>query len=1694
MSRVQLNAVLNLIDVNINPAIFRRISAALAGSVPATVNIYNNMQRINRTTQNFNTTLRNTTAGLSNASSISNVLLRRMAQFAILLPTFVTLNNAIQGSVRFLFEFDNLLRDVVRVDVKGLASRMEEIGDAALGTAREFGVTGTTVLELQKTFVQAGLTIEQAQERSRLAIIATQTSTLESADAIEFLIAASEQFGLSTSELEAALDGLVKVEDAAAVEAQDIAEAFRTGGNSLAAFSKNINDSIGLISALRQQTRKSGREIGTFFKTLQTRIFAAGDARSAVEALGVTVQNLDGSLRPTKDVLNDLKDAFDGLSEAQQANAAKAIGGVRQYESLVATLNSLDNANRLSELSAQASGAAEEKRIITDEKLNIVLGKLISQGESLAEALGDAGIEDTIVKALKAATALLEVFTKMANVVNNLGGNLAPLLALGGVMLGRSVFGFGRGPATGTPPIPPGGGPIPPVPPVPPLPPPPPTVNPYGTGRIGRFAQTVDTFRQTPQGVAGLTTLGLVLPIVTDKLGDFLNGLNKSNNVLASASIDALKLSGETAAVTAQFAVLGPNVAAAAGAFSSVVGAISTIKVAYDEEIKARNELKKAKEKEVQSSQAFQLMTTRLGAGLLEQLSQSVRGREVDKNIQTQVNEAFSRFASTNLTEAGIAGLGQQDIAEALFSNPRQFKEFISSNKDYLESIAKQEGTTQQLTELFGGLADGSLQTGQAFKSLLLVLGAGERGVNETTGAIKRAFDFQELLKGLEISGIVTEIDKTNREIASVVRDTTNIQTNGINSVKDEIDLLKSKLDEARLSANITGESLDKELTYSFINLKQSLFSLKDTELSNFVTDLQNLPNISSETEEGRLALENLKKTIRDLAPAEQKAVEEVLKAQNRRVQNGRQAEEEALRLQEAIRQRELKLFEENSNAALSAFENQQKLNAELAQFGKGIDLSILSKLQDISTIDIENVLSGVSELEQPLQDLIKRTFGTAINQGVLDAQNKYDQTLQESSSILAILENRLNSVNEKIGMQAYVNERASLLIQKSSLEKEIENEKTKSSIQIANARLNVLDAEIKAQEKAKEAAEKLREARLRLTDAERNLSNEVFDANRSFEEFRQQKISELFEEEANARNQLKEAQKAIIDSTNDLSEAYAALEAAETAFADAIADGSVQSSKFARDIAQLNGEIIGFNGQLSSITQTFTSALSIGNISLQKRIELERQLAEETLSFLQQTRDSIIGAGTQIFGQAPEENRALMEGIAGLRLVADQLGGSFQSFLSLDTAGLQEATNSLLSLPVDFRKQILSALSFLPSTMSVGGFSIDQLREAIGQIGAGISPEAGLPSIEELGNQQIEQLRNLQELALQDAQLQFSQVTDAKEQLELAKQQLEVSKIQEQRASENLTNIQALTMQEFDVLVAANEERRQLLEAIMSTDDRNTLAQLEQEAKLFDQQNTVFRDIGNTLVNTIQGVLGARLAQIEAKTELANLTNRATGYIPNFAKGNLSPREAAGLLRAASREKRMMPTGASLAVANTSEAIIPMHNRGYLPNFAEGNYASPIAAGIESIRGINETIVAAISRSVTQALADLRSGEDVSSSEILSEILSQLTALNETSDEINSSNAAIQSNTTSTNVAAQSANGQSVRIVLETNQNNTVNISGLANLRSEIDAAVRTAASEQVDAQLESLLQELDNVITALQERGLITSFNQPR
>lgn len=1667
MAKFQLEGILKLVDVQISPVVFQKISRAVAG-MPQNINL--SVTALHKATSQANklsNSTKNVASNISTMSRAAQLFLQRMAQFAVLLPTFATLNHAIQGGVKFLGDFEDKLINIVRVDIAKIAPRFNEIAAAALNIGMEFGASAVEVASSIQIFVQAGEEVEKALENAAAATLASKVTTLDLAAAQEVLIASSQIFKKESLSAMETLDKLAVVEDIAAVNAQDIADAWRTGGNALAFATKSIDDTNALIAALGQQTRKSGREVGTFFKTLSTRILAAGESKSAVEALGVQVEDLaTGNLRPLLSILTDLKVKFDGLTEAEQASAAKAIAGVRQFESFLATLQSLGNAQRFAAESADAAGTLLQKEAVNSEKLTVQIDKMIAAFQGLAASLGDAGLLDFFKDAVGAAKLFANALSVAVGFADKLNISLLPLLGIGAIKLGGAIFSRpGSAASTGGKSGGPGGV--------------------FGTPGANNFVSTSNKAASGLQksfaiSIAAALAVGTAFEAVS-------NTIRNSNSIYSKSTADIVSSLGSAANTGIQFGLaFGKSAGMIAAATSIVVDAISKISEASEESARGIRDLADIGKREAKFAAATGAIATspELATNIIDALSSAFKGK-----APSEFNKAFAEAFKEIATLPGLdkLKLGAGDVRELFLAN-KDLLNILAEQKNKLDASNPENQKYIDLLDKLSTTLSDARNAGEAFKNLGEESAKFANAARSSIDVVSELTDtFEGLKKIRDIKDTFSEIGLLGFEIKKLALSPEDI-VDGFAALRIEAAAAKQSLENAttgfgQLISTLRGQAIGLGISPDNMGkMINRLFELTDKAIATGGKSVED--TVNELFKEFQLFGEPAQAALKEFA-------EQMLTFKTA-----------TLEANSATKAIDIEIFRRTTEATKALEEAQQKYNEVIGEgqiatlkFGAVLDKDVLRKLSALSFEEFQKILSGLSDAPKILQDAVKAIAGTDAEKGA----SKQEAAVGEAAIKVSLLNDQLRKLSIESNKANQIKDEELKKIKQTEIAakvQEVQTEITKARqealVKTAEARIEKLQGEQKALEDAAKAEDQRIKALEKLRDAEEDLNKTLRKTSEGFRQFIEASRADLLEREADAQQSLKDAQQDVISSTDNVAESFKDFKASIIAFNDAMAEAEIEANLLGRDIAILTGGISTFQGRLSSLDTSFRDVLKDANISLQQRIDLERQLAEETLSFLQQAQAEIVGAGLEVFGQSPEENRALQEGIGGLETIAQKLGGSFEQFLNLTEGQINSISRDLLSLPLDLRKKILDALGTLPSTVNIGGFSVEQLEQAIGQIGAGVAPGAGLPSIEELTDLQAQQLEKLQDLAIRDAELQISQVFAAHEQLAIAEAQLEASKVQADRAKEDLGAVRDSVIEQNTLLLDAQALQQSLTQQVIAAQDNNTLQQIIKQSELFGESNQNAREIKDEIVSAITRLAEAQERRIEAGNALRS---GFAGHIPNFAGGNISPREAAGVLKAASREKRAMPAGAQLAVANTSEAIIPMKYSGHIPNFQEG---SAIAAGIETIKNINETVVAAIARSVVQALSDLRENGSDNTDE-LNTIIDRLETLNQGISDLNvinttiSENIAIQAASAGSAGASTSVAAAPVDITLNTNQQNNVNVTGLDNLVSEIENAINKGAEEQIRQQLTPIIESIQAVVQVLRERNIISSFGQP-
>ena len=136
-----------------------------------------------------------------------------------------------------------------------------------------------------------------------------------------------------------------------------------------------------------------GSEAGTALRSTLTRLVKPpSDAAKALDALGIKAANADGSIKPLRQTLLDLRSRFKGMTEEQKAQAAASIAGQEAMSGFLAMMNESDeNFNKLANSIDKAKDKAEEMNKIKNDNLAGDVKSLQSSWESLQLTIMEGG-------------------------------------------------------------------------------------------------------------------------------------------------------------------------------------------------------------------------------------------------------------------------------------------------------------------------------------------------------------------------------------------------------------------------------------------------------------------------------------------------------------------------------------------------------------------------------------------------------------------------------------------------------------------------------------------------------------------------------------------------------------------------------------------------------------------------------------------------------------------------------------------------------------------------------------------------------------------------------------------------------------------------------------------------------------------------------------------------------------------------------------------------------------------------------------------------------------------------------------------------------------------------------------------------------------------------------------------------------
>lgn len=391
--------------------------------------------------------LNETEASLGTLSTGWGTAAAAMAQFGQVLDSVVKrlgrqlFNKAIQETKRFVQEYNRGLTSIQMITLKTDAE-MGKLGDGLIAKAQELKVTISEVMSSAETLYRQGLNDEEVSERLDVISKFSKVSGTK-IDAATKLITVAMNTGL-VSNPQTAADIVTALGDSAATNASEIEKGIEKAGAAAAADGTTFAQLASMLTAITSTTQIGGNVAGRTLNTIFGRMNKIGTSEliydengnavsgSAVAKLlkegGVdTYQN--GQKRSSYDVLFDLSQKWDGLSDAKQQQIAAAIAGTRQYSNFSAIMTGMAE-GKVSEymgLTGESGGIVDEKYEVYTRSLEAALIDVRNAWDALVAGLTDKG---TLTGFLSTVTNMIKGVTKLSDSFGNVGTVLVGILPL----------------------------------------------------------------------------------------------------------------------------------------------------------------------------------------------------------------------------------------------------------------------------------------------------------------------------------------------------------------------------------------------------------------------------------------------------------------------------------------------------------------------------------------------------------------------------------------------------------------------------------------------------------------------------------------------------------------------------------------------------------------------------------------------------------------------------------------------------------------------------------------------------------------------------------------------------------------------------------------------------------------------------------------------------------------------------------------------------------------------------------------------------------------------------------------------------------------------------------------------------------------------------------------------------------------
>lgn len=350
---------------------------------------------------------------------------------------------AVRGGIQNVIELDTALVDLKKT-TDATESELKSFYYTANDIAKQLGVTTKEVISAAAEWSRLGYSIKDAETMAKTSsIFASISPGLDIEGATDGLVSAMKAFNIEADD---ALDGIASkiniIGNTQAVSNKDIVEFLTRSSAAMKEANNTLEDTIALGTAATEITRDSA-SVGNALKTISMRVRGYDEETEEyignVEVLSSKIANFTktaekpggislftdsskSTYKSTLQLLKDISEIYDDLTDKQQAGLLEALAGKRQGQVIAAILNNFGAVEKSLSTMEDSAGNAEAEMSIIMDSLDYKINALKETATGFFQNLFEKNEMGTIIDTLR---GILEFITKITSALGLLGTVLA---------------------------------------------------------------------------------------------------------------------------------------------------------------------------------------------------------------------------------------------------------------------------------------------------------------------------------------------------------------------------------------------------------------------------------------------------------------------------------------------------------------------------------------------------------------------------------------------------------------------------------------------------------------------------------------------------------------------------------------------------------------------------------------------------------------------------------------------------------------------------------------------------------------------------------------------------------------------------------------------------------------------------------------------------------------------------------------------------------------------------------------------------------------------------------------------------------------------------------------------------------------------------------------------------------------------